>query len=55
MDSITLIGITIVFFFCLTKVLKFYGIDESSYGVYLLFYILLCLCVLVLPKEEVTF
>ena len=55
MDSITLIGITVVFFYCLTKILKFYGVDESTYGVYVLFYILLCLCVLVLPNEEPTF
>ena len=55
MDSITLIGITIVFFFCLNKILNFYGVDESAYGVYILFYLLLCLCNLVLPNEEVKF
>ena len=55
MDSITLIGITIVFFFCLSKILNFYGVDESVYGVYILFYLLLCLCILVLPNEEVKF
>jgi hypothetical protein len=55
MDSITLIGITIIFFYCLTKILKFYGLDESVYGVYILFYILLCLCILVLPNGEPEF
>jgi hypothetical protein len=55
MDSITLIGITIIFFYCLTKILNFYGLDESAYGVYILFYLMIALCVLVLPKEEVTF
>ena len=55
MDSITMIGLTIIFFYCLTKILKFYGVEESSYGVYILFYLLLCLCVLVLPNGEVEF
>jgi hypothetical protein len=55
MDSITLIGITIIFFYCLTKILKFYGLDESVYGVYILFYILICLCILVLPNGEPEF
>jgi len=55
MDSITMIGMTIIFFYCLTKILKFYGVDESVYGVYILFYILLCLCILVLPNEEAKF
>jgi hypothetical protein len=55
MDSITLIGITIIFLYCLTKILKFYGLDESVYVVYILFYILLCLCILVLPNGEPEF
>lgn len=55
MDSITMIGMTIIFFYCLTQILKFYGINESVYGVYILFYILLCLCILVLPNEETHF
>jgi hypothetical protein len=55
MDSITLIGLTIIFFYCLTKILNFYGVDESVYAVYILFYILLCLCILVLPSGEPEF
>lgn len=52
MDSITMIGLLIIFLYCLTKILKFYGLDESVYGVYILFYILLCLCILVLPNSD---
>jgi len=55
MDSITIIGLTIIFFYCLTQILKFYGINESVYGVYILFYILMSLCVLVLPNEDAKF
>ena len=31
--------------------LNFYGIDVSSYGVYVLFYIFIIICILVLPNE----
>jgi len=55
MDSITLIGLSIIFLYSLTKILNFYGIDESTYGVYILFYILICLCILVLPGKEPEF
>jgi hypothetical protein len=55
MDSITIIGMTVIFFYSLTQILKFYGINESVYGVYILFYILLSLCILVLPNEDAQF
>ena len=51
MDSITMIGLTIIFFYCLTKILKFYGVGEDVYGVYLLFYIFIILCILILPND----
>jgi len=55
MDPVTLIGLTILFFYCLTKIFDFYGIDKSTYSVYMLFYIFIVLCIVVLPKEEQTF
>lgn len=51
MDTITMIGLTIIFFYCLSKILKFYGISESTYGVYILFYIFIALCIVVLPNQ----
>jgi hypothetical protein len=38
MHPITLIGLSLVFFYSLTQILIFYGIDESTYGIYVLFY-----------------
>jgi hypothetical protein len=55
MDSITLIGLIILVFSCLTKIFEFYGVDKSTYSVYMFFYIFISLCILVLPKEEDTF
>lgn len=51
MNPITLIGLSIIFFYVLIQILKFYGIDEDVYGVYLLFYIFIILCILILPNE----
>ena len=52
MNPITLIGISIVFFYSLIQILKFYGVGEDVYGVYLLFYIFIIICILVLPNDN---
>lgn len=51
MNPITLIGLSIVFFYSLIQILKFYGIEEDVYGVYVLFYIFIILCILILPNN----
>ncbi len=51
MNSITLIGLSIIFFYSLTQILKFYGVDEDVYGVYILFYIFIIMCILILPND----
>jgi hypothetical protein len=51
MNAITLIGLSIVFFYSLTQILNFYGVDQSTYGVYILFYIFIIMCIFVLPNE----
>ena len=51
MNPITLIGISIIFFYSATQILKFYGIGEDVYGVYVLFYILIIISTLILPNE----
>jgi hypothetical protein len=52
MNPVTLIGLSIIFFYSLTQVLNFYGIGEDVYGVYLLFYIFIILCILILPNDN---
>ncbi len=51
MNPITLIGLSIIFFYSLTQILNFYGITEDIYGVYILFYIFIILCILILPND----
>ena len=35
----------------LTKILNFYGVGEEQYGIYVLFYILIVVTSLILPKD----
>jgi hypothetical protein len=51
MNSITLIGLSILFFYSLTQILTFYGVGQDTYGIYILFYIFIILCILVLPND----
>ena len=54
MNTITLLGLSIIFFYSLTQILKFYGVGEDVYGVYILFYIMIIISILVLPSEYPT-
>jgi hypothetical protein len=51
MFAITLIGFSLIFFYSLTSILKFYGIGEYEYGSYVLFYMMIVMFVLVLPNS----
>jgi hypothetical protein len=51
MNQITLIGLSILFFYSLTQILTFYGVGQDTYGIYILFYIFIILCILVLPND----
>lgn len=51
MNPITLLGLSIILFYSITQILKFYGIGEDVYGVYILFYMFIILCMVVLPKQ----
>jgi hypothetical protein len=50
MNPITLIGLSIILLYSLTQILKFYGIGEDVYGVYVLFYIFIIISIIVLPN-----
>jgi hypothetical protein len=51
MYSVTLIGLSIIFFYIFIKIFEYYGIHEHVYGVYVLFYIFIILCILILPND----
>jgi hypothetical protein len=52
MNPITLIGLSIIFFYSIIQILKFYGVGEDVYGVYILFYIFIIISILVLPNGD---
>ena len=51
MDTITILGISLLFFYSLTTILQFYGIDTSIYSIYILFYIFIIVSRLILPMN----
>ena len=51
MNPISLIGVSIIFFYSLIQILNFYGLTEDVYGVYVLFYVFIILCILTLPNN----
>ena len=51
-NLITLIGISIILFYSVTKILDFYGIGVDVYGIYVMFYVLIMIFILVLPSEN---
>ena len=52
--KITLIGISLVLMYIVIQILTFYGIDTSSYGKYIAFYVFLLLSTFVLPNNYPT-
>jgi hypothetical protein len=51
MNTITLIGLSIIFFYSITQILKYYGVEEDDYGVYILFYVFIIICMIILPND----
>ena len=51
MNSITLIGFSVIFFYSLIQILNFYGVTQDTYGPYLLFWAFLLLSILILPND----
>lgn len=48
MQNITLIGISIIFLYSLIQILKFNGVTEDVYSVYIIFYIMLIISKLII-------
>jgi hypothetical protein len=51
MNKITVLGITIIFLYCIIQILQFYGVSPSSYLVYVYFLIFILITFFVLPTE----
>lgn len=51
LGNITILGVSVIIFYSLTQILKFYGIGEEVYGYYLFFYAFMILCIMILPND----
>jgi len=50
-NNITLLGVSLIFFYTISQILKFYGVGEEVYGYYFIFYAFMLLSILILPNE----
>ncbi len=50
-ELITYLGVSVILYYSLTKILNFYGIGQDVYGIYVLFYLLIMICILILPSN----
>jgi hypothetical protein len=50
-NIITILGVSVLLFYTIVTILKFYGIGENVYGIYLLFYIFIIFSIIVLPAD----
>ena len=48
---ITVLGLSILILYGVTRILEFYGIGINIYGSYMAFYVFLLISALVLPRE----
>jgi hypothetical protein len=50
-SNITLLGVSLIFFYTISKILNFYGVGEEVYGYYIIFYAFMLVSILILPNE----
>lgn len=48
---ITIIGVSLLLFYGIIKILEFYGIGINVYGSYIAFYIFILISILILPNN----
>jgi hypothetical protein len=51
MNKITLLGLSVIFFYSLIQILKFYGVSTEAYSIYVYFYIFILITIFVLPND----
>lgn len=51
MDIITLLGFSVIILYSIVQILKFYGLNEGDYGVYIVFCIFIIVSLIVLPNQ----
>jgi hypothetical protein len=52
MVTITMLGTFIAFIYSIVQICNFYGIEQSTYGIYVLFYLFIAFSSLILPTNS---
>ena len=52
--TITFIGVSLLVMYIIIQILTFYGVDQSAYGIYLVFFLFILLSILILPNNDPT-
>ena len=50
-NTITLLGICILMYYCSVQIFKFYGVGAQTYDVYFFFYGFMVLSIIILPNK----
>lgn len=50
-NNITLLGLSLIFYYSISQILKFYDIREEDYGYYFIFYTFIIVSIFILPNE----
>jgi hypothetical protein len=51
MNKITILGVSVIFFYSLIQILKFYGVDPEIYNIYIYFYVFIIISIFILPND----
>ena len=51
MNKITLLGLSVIFFYSLIQILQFYGISAEAYNIYIYFYVFILISIFILPND----
>jgi hypothetical protein len=51
MNKITILGLSVIFFYSLIQILQFYGVDPETYNIYIYFYVFIFITIFILPND----
>lgn len=53
-SNLTLFGVSLILFYSISQIFKFYSVSEDVYGYYFFFYAFIILSIMILPERAGT-
>lgn len=50
-NVISMLGLTLLLSYVVTKIFNFYGVTAEYYGIYLVFYVFILFCIFIFPTN----